>query len=137
MSFVGPYSIANGDRTCNLGNAGKILALEKTDMNRRSLLRSMVFVASFAALHAKGPEWQSGDVAALDVIRTPVGKKIVYRYSYTVHGNRYSYSFDETKKLPLTVNGPVRFAVDGDRLRVLDERGKEHKETVLKKAVDK
>jgi len=68
---------------------------------------------------------------------TPVGKKIMYQYSYTVHGNGYSYSFDETRKLPLTTNGPVRFVVNGDKLRVLDEKGKEHKETVLKKAVDK
>ena len=96
------------------------------------------FVAVFmTALHAKSPEWQSGDVAAMDVIRTPVGKKIKYRYSYTLHASGHSYSFDDTKKLPLTVNGPVRFSVDGDKLRVLDERGKEHKETVLQRAVDK
>jgi len=37
----------------------------------------------------------------------------------------------------LTTNGPVRFAVDGDKSRVLDERGKEHKETVLQRALDK
>jgi hypothetical protein len=44
----------------------------------------------------------------------------------------------EGRGLPRTcVNGPVRFAVNGDKLRVLDERGNEHKETVLKKAVDK
>jgi hypothetical protein len=97
----------------------------------------MVFGTCATVLPAKGPEWQNGDVAALDVIRTPVGKKIVYRYSYPVHANGYSYSFDEAKKLPLTVNGPVRFEVNSDKLRVVDERGKEHKETVLKKAVDK
>ena len=54
----------------------------------------------------------------MDVIRTPVGKKIIYRYSYTVHANGYSYSFDEARKLSLTINGPVRFAVNGGRLRV-------------------
>ena len=107
-------------------------------MTRRSALRFCILLAtSFIALHSKGPEWQNGDVASMDVIRTPVGKKIVYRYSYTVHANGYSYSFDEAKKLQLTVNGPVRFEVNGDRIRVLDERGKEHKGTVLKKAVDK
>jgi hypothetical protein len=105
-------------------------------MNRRFVLLYLL-VVSFTALYAKGPEWQSGDVAAMDVIRTPVGKKIKYRYSYTLHANGHSYSFDETTKLQLTVNGPVRFAVNGDKLRVMDERGKEHKETVLQKAVDK
>src|SRR5690242_18293211 len=106
-------------------------------MNRRFLVRLFVLAACPIVLQSKSPEWQSGDVASMDVIRTPVGKKIIYRYSYTVHGNGHSYSFDETKKLQLTINGPVRFAVDGDKLRVLDERGKEHKETVLQKAVDK
>src|SRR5947207_15564696 len=106
-------------------------------MNRRFALRLFLFAVLFPALHAKSSEWQSGEVTAMDVIRTPVGKKIRYRYSYTVHASGHSYSFDETKKLPLTVNGPVRFAVDGDKLRVVDEKGKEHKETVLQKAVDK
>ncbi len=105
---------------------------------RRPLPISLcLFAVSLMELPAKPPEWQSGEVAAVDVIRTPVGRKIKYRYSYTLHANGRSYSFDDTSKLPLTVNGPVRFAVSGDKLRVVDERGKEHKETVLQKAVDK
>lgn len=106
-------------------------------MNRRFFVRLFALVACSGVLDSKAPEWQSGEVASMDVIRTPLGKKIVYRYSYTVHANGHAYTFDETKKLPLTVNGPVRFAVDGDKVRVLDERGKEHKETVLEKAIDK
>jgi hypothetical protein len=47
-------------------------------MSRRSLLQlSTVFAAFSTALHAKGPEWQTGDVASMEVIRTPVGKKII------------------------------------------------------------
>jgi hypothetical protein len=107
------------------------------EMNCRFVFQLFLLAVSFTALHGKGPEWQSGDVAAMDVIRTPVGKKIIYRYSYTLHANGHSYSFDETKKLPFTVNGRVRFAVDGDKLRVIDKHGKEHKETVLQKAMDK
>src|SRR5947209_7240367 len=106
-------------------------------MNRRFLLKLCFLAVPLTAVHAKSLEWQSGEVSAMDVIRTPVGKKLKYRYSYTLHANGHSYSFEETKKLPLTVNGPVRFAVDGDKLRVVDERGKEHKETVLQRAVDK
>ena len=75
-------------------------------MNRRSVLHAFLLALPFAALYAKGPEWQSGEVTAMDVIRTPIGKKIKYRYSYTVHANGHSYSFDEAKKLQLTVNGP-------------------------------
>jgi hypothetical protein len=107
-------------------------------MNRRSLVHLFVLAACPVVLQSKSPEWQTGEVASMDVIRTPVGKKkIMYRYSYTVHASGFSYSFDETKKLQLTINGPVRFAVDGDKIRVLDERGKEHKETVLQRAIDK
>jgi len=107
-------------------------------MNRRFLVRLFVLAACPIVLQSKSPDWQSGEVASMDVIRTPVGKKkIMYRYSYTVHASGHSYSFDETKKLQLTVNGPVRFVVSGDKLRVVDERGKQHKETVLQKAVDK
>jgi hypothetical protein len=107
-------------------------------MIRRSLLQFSALVAlSSISLHSKSSDWQSGELAAIDVVRTPVGKKLIYRYSYSVHANGFTYTFDDPKKLPLTVNGPVRFVVNGDKLRVLDERGKEHKETVLKKAVDK
>jgi hypothetical protein len=106
-------------------------------MNRRFLFQLSLLAFSFSVLHAKGPDWQSGEVVTEDVIRTPVGKNIKYRYSYTVHANGHSYSFDDTKKVQLTVNGPVRFAVNGDKLRVLDEKGKKHKETVLQKAMDK
>ena len=107
-------------------------------MIRRSLLQLLVLLAvSSISLHAKNANWQNGELAAIDVIRTPVGKKLLYRYSYSVHANGYTYTFDDPKKLPLTVNGPVRFDLNGDKLRVLDERGKEHKETVLKRAVDK
>src|SRR5438045_2854823 len=107
------------------------------DMSRRFILKLFFLAVSFAPIYAKGREWQSGEVAAMDVIRTPVGKKLKYRYSYTLHANGHSYSFDETTKLQLTVNAPVRFAVNGDKIRVIDERGKEHKETVLQRAVDK
>jgi endonuclease YncB( thermonuclease family) len=106
-------------------------------MSHRSLIRLVVVAGFLTILYAKDPDWQSGDVASMDVIRTPIGKKIMYRYSYAVHANGHTFTFDETKKLPLTIHGPVRFAVDGDKLRVFDERGKEHKETVLQKAIDK
>ena len=112
--------------------------LIRKPMIRKCLLQfSALLVLSSISLHAKDANWQNGELAAIDVIRTPVGKKLIYRYSYSVHANGYTYTFDDPKKPPLTVNGPVRFEVNGDKLRVVDERGKEHRETVLKKAVDK
>jgi hypothetical protein len=105
-------------------------------MRRHLLVLSLALPLTLAA---KDPDWQSGDVANIDVIRTPIGKgkKVAYRYSYSIHGSGQTYTFDETKKLDLTVNGPVHFTVKGDKIHVLDERNKEHKETILKKAVDK
>jgi hypothetical protein len=106
-------------------------------MVRRLRFHLLMVLACSLALHAKGRQWQSGDVAALQIIRTPVGKKLIYRYSYSVHANGHTYTFDEKNKLKLTVNGPVRFEVQGDRIRVVDEKGKEHQESILEKAVDK
>jgi len=105
-------------------------------MDRRSFLCLLTCTPIFAK--SKGPAWQKGEVAAIDVIRIPVkGKKMRYGYTYTIHGSGHSYVFDSHEKLKLTVNGPVEFTLEGDKILVRDERGKEHKETILKTAVDK
>jgi len=55
--------------------------------------------ASSSTLVAIGHEWQSGEVASEEIIRTLAGKKLIYRYSNAVHGNGYTYTFDKPKKL--------------------------------------
>jgi len=105
-------------------------------MYRRLLLCLLACTIVFAK--SKSSEWQKGEVAAIDVIRIPLkGKKIRYGYTYTIHGAGYSYVFDNHEKLKLTVNGPAEFSLQGDKILVRDEGGKEHKATILKKAVDK
>jgi len=104
---------------------------------RRFLEQSIALAGGSSTLYGKDQQWQTGEVASMEVIRTPIGKRLVYRYSYAVHANGHTYTFDEKNKLHLTVNGPVQFVVNGDKIRVRDERGKEHHETVLQRAVDK
>jgi hypothetical protein len=95
-------------------------------------------VALFAKSKPQNLAWQTGEVAAIDVLRIPVTpKRMRYRYTYTIHAAGHSYVFDDTAKLNLTVNGPVEYAVEADKIFVRDEGGKEHKETILQKAVDK
>jgi hypothetical protein len=107
-------------------------------MPRRTVfLLAVVLAVSSSTVIAKGREWLTGEVAAEEIIRTPIGKKLVYRYSYTVHANGLSYTFDESKKLHLTVNAPVKFAINGDKIHLMDDKGKEHQETILQRAADK
>ena len=106
-------------------------------MNRRSLL-ALLICTLLANAKSHTLAWQKGDVAAIEVLRIPINtKKMRYRYTYTLHGAGHTYTFDDRAKLNLTVNGPVEYAVEGDRIFVRDEAGKEHKETILQKAVDK
>lgn len=105
-------------------------------MHRRVIL-SLVLCGT---LVGKSPphDWQKGEVAAIDVIRIPVTpKRMRYRYSYTIHGQSHTYVFDDNRKLDLTINGAVEYAVEGDKIFVRDEGGKERKETILQKAVGK
>jgi len=107
-------------------------------MNRRSLLALLTCTTLLANAKSHTLAWQKGEVAAIEVLRIPIKtKKMRYRYTYTIHGAGHSYVFDDRAKLNLTVNGPVEYAVEGDKIFVRDEAGKEHRETILQKAVDK
>lgn len=52
------------------------------------------------------------------------------KYVYVV---RRSMTNRRDKPLPLTVNGPVQFALDGNDLLLLDEKGKQHRLAIEKK----
>jgi hypothetical protein len=58
--------------------------------------------------------------------------------TYTVQGGRYIYVarehlwFPWSKPADLVVNGPVQYLRSGDKLRILDDSGKEHKATIIK-----
>jgi hypothetical protein len=58
--------------------------------------------------------------------------------TYTVKGERHIYVarehlwFPWSKPADLVVNGPVQYLVSGDKLRILDNSGEEHKATIIK-----
>ncbi len=107
-------------------------------MNRRSLLYLITGSALFAKTKSQPSTWQTGELVAMDVTRIPIyTKKMRYRYTYTVHGSGHTYVFDDRRKLNLTINGPMEYVVEGDKIVVRDEGGTEHKETILQKAVDR
>ena len=56
------------------------------------------------------------------------GEKYVYlvRRSMTSRGD---------KPIPLTVNAPIKFAIDGSDLLLLDEKGKQHRLAIEKKTL--
>ena len=61
--------------------------------------------------------------------------------TYTVQGNKYVYVarehllFPWSKPADVTVNGPVQYLISGNKLRLLDDNGKEHKATIIKKTL--
>jgi hypothetical protein len=59
---------------------------------------------------------------------------------YLIETDKYVYeaianSGDRRRTLTVTVNGPLKYALLGNDLYVQDEKGKEHKMTVLKKTL--
>jgi len=52
-------------------------------------------------------------------------------YRYEVIGN----GGDRRRALPVTINGPIKYAIVGTDLFVQDERGKEHKMTLVRKTL--
>lgn len=64
-------------------------------------------------------------------------QRAVYReyQTYTIQGDRYVYVAQERlgQAANLTVNGPVKYAVEKLTLFVVDEDGKEHEMEVIKK----
>jgi hypothetical protein len=56
------------------------------------------------------------------------------RYVYIV---RRSMTSKWDKPIPLTINAPIKFALDGDDMLILDEKGKQHRLAIEKKILKK
>jgi hypothetical protein len=56
------------------------------------------------------------------------------KYVYVV---RRSMTSRWDKPIPLTVNAPIKFAIDGSDLLLLDEKGKQHRLAIEKKTLKK
>ena len=103
----------------------------------------------------KNRDWQTGKLVDSQrsqnvvgaVERPPVGfdsrrrTNNVYeiRDTFVIETDSYTYTASEvvrgTKPPNVTVNGPVKFAVDGTTMYLLDDGGKEHKADVTKKVL--
>ena len=55
-------------------------------------------------------------------MRNSSGPAARYRYTYTIHGAGHTYVFDDRAKLNLTINGPVEYTVERDKIVVRDGR---------------
>ncbi len=69
-----------------------------------------------------------------------VGEKVRIVWHYIIDAGQYVYESERTtrrhdKPLNLTINGPVKFAVDGMDLYLRDEDGKVHKLTIATKTL--
>ncbi|HYW45189.1 MAG TPA: hypothetical protein VE959_20165 [Bryobacteraceae bacterium] len=103
----------------------------------------------------KNRDWQTGKLVDSQrsqnvvgaVERPPVGfdsrrrTNNVYetRDTFIIETDSYTYTASEivrgTKPANVTVNGPVKFAIDGTTMYLLDDGGKEHKADVTKKVL--
>jgi hypothetical protein len=71
------------------------------------------------------------------------GETAVYRVfeTFVIEGNKYVYLAQErlhwrwSKAANLTVNGPVKYAVEKRKLFVVDDDGKEHEMEIVKKTL--
>jgi len=61
------------------------------------------------------------------------------RDTFIIETDSYTYMASEivrgTKPANVTINGPVKFAIDGTTMYLLDDGGKEHKADIVKKVL--
>jgi hypothetical protein len=121
-------------------------------MRRIKLVSALLLLVSLSSLAAtKARAWQEGTLK--DVTSEP-GSRIVGTMNqghgtvvqarndatfYFIETADYTYVAKRTltrrgdKQVPVTVNDPVKFAIEKDDFYLLDEKGKEHKLTLEKK----
>jgi hypothetical protein len=96
-------------------------------------------LVSVPADAAKKREWQMGRL--LDSNRVAAAN-VVFAH-FQIEGLTLTYLASErlswrwSKAANLTVNGPVKFAVEGRKLFVIDEDGKEHEMQIIAKTLRK
>ena len=111
-------------------------------------MRLLAFVALAVLFTASVPaadrrDWQMGKVLASErQVICPRGYDCVFQ-DFQFEGEKKIYTAREplkyrwSKEANLTVNGPVKFAVDAHerKLFVIDDDGKEHAMEIIKKAL--
>jgi len=113
-------------------------------------------ILSLLAQAAKVPDsaWQAGTLADISDEQRAVTTQREHAYGSRRHSTTTDTSYqiphyiieangyeaignggDRRRRLPFTINGPLKYAIVGADLYIQDEQGKQHKMTVLKKTL--
>jgi hypothetical protein len=121
-------------------------------------LAIVLLLISSLAVAAKVPDsaWQTGTLTDITDEQRAVTTEHEHAYGshrhstttdnsysiphYTIETDKYFYEAianggDRRRRLVLTVNGPLKYALIATDLYIQDEQGKEHKMTILKKTL--
>jgi len=116
----------------------------------RSALTVAAFVLAFfmgtqgAQAKPKEHQWQKGILTGIDLrdaSRLYQGTSIVRTISiYTVDDGHFIWKLDRDtmrrdKPLDVTINGPIEFAIEGQKAYMKDDQGEEHSLSVESKAL--
>ncbi len=107
------------------------------------LLIAMVAIPSLG-YQGKKRDWQEGKLT--DISTAPFtegtfrGSARKEKIVYTVDAGKYIYTFSHLhfprdKAMPVTINAPVKFAIEKSKVYMLDENGEEHDLKFEKKAL--
>jgi hypothetical protein len=104
--------------------------------------RNRYFAGTVGDASTTGTAQTSGDYGTYQG-NTTSSQTAVYRVyeTFFIEGDTHAYLVQErlrwrwSKPANLTVNGPVKFAVDKRKLFVIDEDGKEHEMEIVKKVL--
>ncbi len=118
---------------------------------QKSLLLLMLLIATSALASKKPHDWQTGKLtdmsqdSRISGMTNPGqgGVSTAIRdveETYVIDGGSITYTVAErlkwrwSKEADLVVNRPIKFFVDGKKLIILDDNGKEHSTQILKRA---
>lgn len=104
--------------------------------------RSRYFAGTFGSANTDGQAQANGNYGTYQS-NTQSSQIAVYRTfeTFLIEGPTHAYLAQErlrfkwSKPANLTVNGPVKFAVEKQKLFVIDEDGKEHEMEIVKKTL--
>lgn len=118
-------------------------------MRKLTITIVIVAIVCMCAAQALGAltkerEWQEGKL--IDISSAPFtegtfgGPAHKEKIMYVIDAGKYIYTFSHLhfphdKAMPVTVNGVVKFAIEKNKVYILDEDGKEHDLKFEKKAL--
>jgi hypothetical protein len=98
-----------------------------------------------SAMPDKKREWQEGKLIDIKSEAYATGTVLggtasKERISYVIDAGQYTYTFSHLhfrhdKAMPVTVNAVIKFAIEKNKVYILDEDGKEHELKFEKKAL--